>query len=292
MIAGKRSRRYPFAHGARYGRNGSQLHKWDAQPKTLDEALAAIHRAYNEAVTPPMAPTLVVMDSELQKMDAPNFRLPDVQAAGSSRRSTRHRERNRQSFGGRAKSADRRRVACAPARRDARCPTGRIGRRSTSTTAANGPMSFPQRHPLQGPGADTNYDYVLGLETARRPGIHHRSRSAVDRRQRDPRESASAASRTPAVMAARGTRTRPANPRSSDHGRCRGQPADDHRRSEAANDRRQTAPRAGSHRQARGSESGGARRRPSSKPWKACGQAGTEARSARLASTPNCGRSS
>jgi hypothetical protein len=36
---------------------------------------------------------------------------------------------------------------------------------STSTTATGGPMSFPQRHPLCGPGADTTYDYTLGLET-------------------------------------------------------------------------------------------------------------------------------
>ncbi len=36
----------------------------------------------------------------------------------------------------------------------------------TSTSATAGPMSFPQRHPLCGPGADTQYDYVLGLETA------------------------------------------------------------------------------------------------------------------------------
>jgi thiamine pyrophosphate-dependent acetolactate synthase large subunit-like protein len=35
---------------------------------------------------------------------------------------------------------------------------------STSTAATNGPMSYPQRHPLCGPGADTNYDYTLGLE--------------------------------------------------------------------------------------------------------------------------------
>ena len=34
----------------------------------------------------------------------------------------------------------------------------------TSTTATNGPMSFPQRHPLCGPGADTSYDYAFGLE--------------------------------------------------------------------------------------------------------------------------------
>ena len=37
---------------------------------------------------------------------------------------------------------------------------------STSTAATNGPMSFPQRHPLCGPGADTTYDYTLGLEAA------------------------------------------------------------------------------------------------------------------------------
>ena len=37
---------------------------------------------------------------------------------------------------------------------------------STSTAATNGPMSFPQRHPLCGPGANTTYDYTLGLETA------------------------------------------------------------------------------------------------------------------------------
>ena len=35
---------------------------------------------------------------------------------------------------------------------------------STSTAATQGPMSFPQRHPLCGPGASATYDYVLGLE--------------------------------------------------------------------------------------------------------------------------------
>jgi thiamine pyrophosphate-dependent acetolactate synthase large subunit-like protein len=36
---------------------------------------------------------------------------------------------------------------------------------SSSTRATAGPMSFPQRHPLCGPGADTRYDFRLGLET-------------------------------------------------------------------------------------------------------------------------------
>jgi thiamine pyrophosphate-dependent acetolactate synthase large subunit-like protein len=35
----------------------------------------------------------------------------------------------------------------------------------TSTAATNGPMSFPQRHPLCGVGVSKSYDYVLGLET-------------------------------------------------------------------------------------------------------------------------------
>ncbi len=37
---------------------------------------------------------------------------------------------------------------------------------STATAATRGPMSFPQRHPLCGPGADTDYDFTLGLEAA------------------------------------------------------------------------------------------------------------------------------
>src|ERR1700689_3682559 len=50
--------------------------KWDAQPKTLDETLVAIQRAYNEAITPPMAPTLLVIDTDLQKNNAPGAKAP------------------------------------------------------------------------------------------------------------------------------------------------------------------------------------------------------------------------
>ena len=44
--------------------------KWDATPKTLEESLVAIQRAYNEAITPPCGPTMVVIDMELQKEEA------------------------------------------------------------------------------------------------------------------------------------------------------------------------------------------------------------------------------
>src|SRR5262245_39732905 len=50
--------------------------KWDAQPKTLEESLTAIQRAYNEAITPPMGPTVVVLDIELQKEEAGNMVVP------------------------------------------------------------------------------------------------------------------------------------------------------------------------------------------------------------------------
>jgi thiamine pyrophosphate-dependent acetolactate synthase large subunit-like protein len=138
--------------------------KWDAQPKTLEESLTAIQRAYNEAMAPPQGPTLVVLDIELQKEEAKTAKVPAYQApriTGIESSQTRD---------------------IAKSLLDAKNPRIAVGRlrtpqgvknavelaelvgASTSTTATNGPMSFPQRHPLCGPGADTNYDYTLGLE--------------------------------------------------------------------------------------------------------------------------------
>ena len=140
--------------------------KWDAEPKTVEEALVAIQRAYNEAITPPMAPTLVVLSSEVQKEDVPNLKIPAYKPPTFvTVDGTRARE-------------------IAKGLLDAQNPRINVGRlrtpegvkravelaelvgASTSTAATNGPMSFPQGHPLCGPGADTNYDYALGLEAA------------------------------------------------------------------------------------------------------------------------------
>ena len=141
--------------------------KWDAQPKTLDESLTAIQRAYNEAITPPMGPTLVVLDIELQKEEAHEREGSGVPAAADHAASM-------------PRSAGRSRKACWT-RKIPRIAVGRLRTpqgvkqavelaelvgASTSTAATSGPMSFPQRHPLCGPGADTTYDYTLGLETA------------------------------------------------------------------------------------------------------------------------------
>lgn len=140
--------------------------KWDAQPKTLEESLTALQQAYNIAITPPTAPTLVVLDTELQKEEAPGMKVPGYRAPQiTAVDSTRAKE-------------------IAKGLVDAQNPRIAVGRlrtpqgvklsvelaelvgASTSTTATNGPMSFPQRHPLCGPGANATYDYTLGLETA------------------------------------------------------------------------------------------------------------------------------
>ena len=139
--------------------------KWDAEPKTLDDALMAIQRAYNEAITPPLGPALVVLSSEIQKENAPNAKIPAYKPPQYlTIDATRAREIAKALV-----EAQNPRIAVGRLRtpegvKHAVELTELVGA-STSTAATNGPMSFPQRHPLCGPGADTAYDYTLGLET-------------------------------------------------------------------------------------------------------------------------------
>ena len=138
--------------------------KWDAQPRTLEESLVALQRAYNEAITPPNAPTLVVLDIELQKEEArgvsvPGYRPP--QTTGIDSGQAREIARG-------LVEAQNPRIAVGRLR----TPRGvlqavelaELVGATTSTSATSGPMSFPQRHPLCGPGASAQYDYTLGLE--------------------------------------------------------------------------------------------------------------------------------
>jgi acetolactate synthase-1/2/3 large subunit len=139
--------------------------KWDAQPTTLMGSLEAIQEAYRQAITPPTAPTFVVLDMELQKEEAgnmvvPTYRPPQITGVDT----TTAREIAQGLLG-----ADNPRIAVG----NLRTPEG-IGNAielaelvgaSTSTSATGGPMSFPERHPLCGPGANTAYDYTLGLES-------------------------------------------------------------------------------------------------------------------------------
>ncbi len=138
--------------------------KWDAQPKSLEESLTALQRAYNEAITPPMGPTLVVLDTELQKEEArelkvPAYRPPQITGidAGNAR------EIAKGLLEAQSPRIEVRRLRTPQGVRWSVELAELVGA-STGTGATAGPMSFPQRHPLCGPGASTAYDYTLGLE--------------------------------------------------------------------------------------------------------------------------------
>ena len=141
--------------------------KWDAQPETVEEALHALQEAYRQATTPPCGPVVVVLDSEVQKQEAGDLEVPEFRPATIPTISQSDAERIASGL-----------VAASNPRLNVgrfRTPEGirhaielaeLIGA-SVDSRATSGPMSFPQTHPLSGPGADENYDYVLGLE---RPG--------------------------------------------------------------------------------------------------------------------------
>ncbi len=140
--------------------------KWDNEPKTVEESLSAIQRAYNEAITPPMGPTLVVLGTEIQKENVPSLAVPAYKGPTYvTIDTTRAKE-----IASGLLAAQNPRIAVGRLR----TPEGvklsvqlaELVGASTSTAATNGPMSFPQRHALCGPGADTAYDYTLGLESA------------------------------------------------------------------------------------------------------------------------------
>jgi acetolactate synthase-1/2/3 large subunit len=139
--------------------------KWDAQPTTLMGSLEAIQEAYRQAITPPTAPTLVVLDMELQKEEAGDMVVPTYQPPQITGIDATTALEIAQGLLG----ADNPRIGVG----SLRTPEGVAGAielaelvgASTSTGATGGPMSFPERHSLCGPGADSEYDYTLGLES-------------------------------------------------------------------------------------------------------------------------------
>ena len=103
--------------------------KWDAQPKTLEESLTAIQRAYNEAITPPCA-----SDSRRAGYRASKRRSQDDEGAGvsghreSAASSRTQATRDREGIGRRAKSQNCRRASANAARSEdcgRTCGTGR-----------------------------------------------------------------------------------------------------------------------------------------------------------------------
>lgn len=138
--------------------------KWDAQPTTLPECLEALQEAYRQAVTPPTGPTVVVIDMELQKEEARDMVVPPFRPAvidgidvGTAREIAQAllAANNPRLNTGAFRTPEGAQAAVQLAELVGAC---------TSTSATQEPMGFPQRHPLCGSGADSNYDYVLGLE--------------------------------------------------------------------------------------------------------------------------------
>ena len=139
--------------------------KWDSQPESLESALSDIQRAFNEAITPPMGPTIVVLDTHIQKEEAGNLVIPNYQSPVFKKISRNQARKiakdlleaeNPRLHVGRLRTPE----GIADAVRLAEL-TGS----SVRTSATAGPMSFPERHPLCGNGGNINHDYILGLES-------------------------------------------------------------------------------------------------------------------------------
>lgn len=141
--------------------------KWDAHPKTLAETLDALQEAYRQALTPPRGPVVVILDSEIQKEEAGDLQVPDYvppDIAGITQQQAKEiasalvKANNPRLVVGRFRT---------PAGVNKAVELAEMIGASVQSAAASGPMSFPQRHYLAGPGTNTDYDYILGLE---RPG--------------------------------------------------------------------------------------------------------------------------
>lgn len=139
--------------------------KWDAHPETLEETLDAIQEAYRQATTPPLAPVLVILDSEVQREEAGDLAVPAYVPPVFPVISDQQADDIAQGLvesGNPRISVGRLRT---PEGVEQAVELAELTGASVATRATRGPMSFPQTHPLSGAGADENYDFVLGLET-------------------------------------------------------------------------------------------------------------------------------
>ena len=143
---------------------GALIDELELVGMTVGEALTLLQDAYNIAMTPPCAPTLVVIDMEFQKAEVPGMTAPGprpLRVTGIDEGQAREIARGLVAASNPRIAVGRLRTPEGVARA---VELAELVGASTSTAATGGPMSFPQRHPLCGPGADTNYDFTLGLE--------------------------------------------------------------------------------------------------------------------------------
>ncbi|MDA9109116.1 thiamine pyrophosphate-binding protein [Woeseiaceae bacterium] len=139
--------------------------KWDVQPTSLSGTLDAIQRAHKEAITPPMGPVVIVIDTEFQKEEAGELKLPIYTPPIFNTINKKQAKKIAQDL----LLAKNPRIQIGKLR----TPEGilnsiklvELSGCSVRTAATNVSMSFPERHPQTGKGNDTNYDYILGLES-------------------------------------------------------------------------------------------------------------------------------
>jgi thiamine pyrophosphate-dependent acetolactate synthase large subunit-like protein len=138
--------------------------KWDAHPSTLEETLEALQEGYRQSITPPCAPVLIVLDSEIQKQEAGDFAVPAYsppEILGIDKRAADEIAQGLVNANNPHISVGRFRT---PEGVERAIELAELVGASTDGQSTMGPMSFPQRHPLSGKGVDSDYDYILGLE--------------------------------------------------------------------------------------------------------------------------------
>jgi len=138
--------------------------KWDAHPQNIEETLDALQEAYRQAITPPCAPVVVIMDGHIGKEEAGDLRVPAYYPPVIPTIT----ERQADKIAAGLASASNPRISVGrfrtPAGIDSAVELAELVGASTDTRSTSGPMSFPQTHPLNGPGVSTEYDFELGLE--------------------------------------------------------------------------------------------------------------------------------
>jgi thiamine pyrophosphate-dependent acetolactate synthase large subunit-like protein len=137
--------------------------KWDHQPNSLNQFAQSLLRAYKLALTPPMAPVMVVMDAEHQQMPMPgNLQVPklvmpaipsaDLASVRQIAKELVNAQNPRINAGRMARTQDGITMLVELAEL-LQCPVNVGGER----------VNFPNRHPLGGNGAGP-FDLVLSLE--------------------------------------------------------------------------------------------------------------------------------
>jgi thiamine pyrophosphate-dependent acetolactate synthase large subunit-like protein len=137
--------------------------KWDHQPDKIQGFAAALQRAYTLAVTPPMAPVLVVANSDHQEMPAPaGLRVPKLEVPRiPSADLTTVREIAKALV-----TAENPKINATRAARTQDGITWLVELAELLQVPVNGVgerINFPSRHPLAGAG-DGQPDLILNLE--------------------------------------------------------------------------------------------------------------------------------